>query len=124
MRSPTTTPNAGNQEQLLTEFQDNLAKINGQAALEWENRKDVGIEPLEANTEYTKDEIRGLRDLNFIEAEKTQFQEDWAREKLASQFQLIENLAADGWEHRFVTDKELEALRADTNIEVILISDL
>ena len=117
-------PNAGNQEQLLTEFQDNLAKINGQAALEWENRKDVGIEPLEANTEYTKDEIRALRDLNFTDAEKTQFQEDWAREKLSSQFQLIENLAAEGWEHRFVTDKELEALRADPNIEVILISDL
>ena len=117
-------PNAGNQEQLLTEFQDNLAEINGKVALEWENRKDVGIEPLEANTEYTKDEIRALRDLNFTDAEKTQFQEDWAREKLASQFQLIENLAADGWEHRFVTDKELEALRADPNIEVTLISDL
>ena len=117
-------PNAGNQEQLLTEFQCDLAKINGKVALEWENRKDVGNEPLEANTEYTKDEIRALRDLNFTDAEKTQFQEDWAREKLASQFQLIENLAADGWEHQFVTDKELEALRADPNIEVILISDL
>ena len=63
--------NAVNQEQLLAEFQDNLAKINGKAALEWENRKDVGIEPLEATTEYTKDEIRALRDLNFTDAEKS-----------------------------------------------------